>query len=247
MQKNICIKLFCLFILFSFFNLFAAQDSERLELLRQATGDESGGGSSFERRVDATFSPSEDPATLSVENQEFAAETQALNEQLAFQEQALISEKTSSKEGLRLKEKDATKVNTGLDETSRVKDLQVDASEKSYRKEVEEIENPKPKEENTEDQDVGAGSPRPVPGEETSPLQTGSLLANNPFYFGDNATDEATFQTQKVLLRARLIQQGMDAAVATDYVAASSSKEELLLHLMNDEGYTYGEARETVS
>jgi len=67
-------------------------------------------------------------------------------------------------------------------------------------------------------------------------------LAHNQFYFSEESRQ--TFTDKKPVIVSRLVQRGYTRLEAENLVSGSTSPEELVLALMQNEGMDYGEATE---
>lgn len=213
------------------------EDSEYLNALRRATGG-SVSNDSYQNRLDSILSPDAEPERTSVA----ARENNALQQQMAAQEaldaEVFIStgmpvqEKAKAEDPLK---KDENKV-PGLE---KMEADRINASEREFQKTrqelMEEMETKRRK--SLEDRPAIKAPEETVPESGLRPS-----LANNPFYF-QPLSDKEMFEESKPVILNRLInEEGYPEERAHEMVASATSVEEVILKLMKEEDYTYGDA-----
>ena len=213
--------------------------SERLGLLRQATGGTPVGTTgSFQERLDSILNRDPEPQRTYIANQDAEIRAEALNTQLADEEAAL---KKAALPAFN------TEDPTAESQTGMIKpDLQANkilADEKTFS-ELQEKETRESKTKTEEDE-----VPEPAQPEQTEqtadPNAIMPSLANNPFYFGPQ--NDKSFDDDKPIIISRLMQRlNYTELEAKNLVSTASSAEELILFLMQNESFEYGEAAEIV-
>ena len=213
--------------------------SERLNLLNQATGNEST-SNSFQARMDAIFDTTATPERSYVAGEDAAAREQQRLAALPPKEMVTtrISASTQPKYNP-LKNKDQGKVPNGSSPAA----VKEDSSEVAYLKDRSDIQ--------SEFDDRIAKKPAPATALKSAASASDSdPLANNPFYTKDKTADgdENSYDKLKPLLLNRLVSHisVISPDTLADYVNQASSKEDLILILMREAGLNYGEASESV-
>lgn len=228
---------------------FAAtvKDSEYQGLLDRATGN-APTGSSFDRVIDSQFNRSDDAATVFTVNQEAAEAQNRVNASL--QEQALIDAQFPKKAIEPVGVKDKGMIEESKDTASAAKESRLTSWEEAYQGDLQKQEEKKRQAEQAAKEGMpceGEDCPKPE-GESGEGRHNPFLppsLANNPFYFSDSKTDR--YEQNKILIHARLVQAGFEQTDANTILMNSSGPEEIILVLMQEHGYTYGEAKDIVS
>jgi hypothetical protein len=233
---------FALFLLFSFLTmhhalcpmLYAASDSDidssdRLDLLRQATGQQpTSNPASFQSRLDAILQPSAEPERFHVAQEDAEVRQQIQQEELLEEEPI---EETTTRE---------KKMDIPADRT------RMDNTEKSYLKERDEIQTEEEERRTLLKAEAAAVQPVAKPGAISSLRPS---LANNPFYFAPDAPAGSVvrdFNETKPIIISRLLQHGYTERNAAALIGETSSEEEVILALMKKEGMTFGQASEIV-
>lgn len=223
-------------------SLHATEDvdrPERVSALKQATGRGST-GSLYQDRLETTFRPGADAETSSVgrEDASIREESQRIE---ALEEAGFETGQRQREE----KQKAATEAELGEQEEEErredPKDGRVEAGEKTHQEDVEKmykemdksaLERKKPK---TEPEALI----EPAKAEGTKQNLRPSL-AHNPFYFSPETSEQ--FEQNKPIFISRLVQSGLPLPKAERIVIDASSPEEIIIALMQEEDYDYGEA-----
>ena len=224
------------------------QSSERLQLLKQATGGSngtsgtSGKPTNFQNRLNALFDQTADPARDYVARED--QKTQESLEQAQIQEE--LYAEADSAEDKDKEEGDSEDKPHPFGKRDKTKDAmkdrnQIDASEETYQ---EELEKDRAEADKESDEEKNGEDKKKAEEEDKQGSEAAPSLANNPFYFSPSKKPERKFEENKNVIISRLLQRGMDETSASTYVGESSSEEELVLKLMQSEDYTYGDALE---
>jgi len=220
------------------------ESSERTRLLKTATGSSgAASASSFQARVDAIFDPASDPPTRAVASED----TQALGAFFSVPPEEVPATFVAPEQGPKDAVKDPLAPEDDEDKEAPPKPggpvkTRVDAGEAAHRKELQKIYH---------ELDLGAArrvaslettaeteeTPAPGPGLRLS-------LAHNPFYFAPESPD--AFDKMRPVIVGRLLREGYSERDAAQIVSGAASAEEVILHLMREEGYTYGDAGDLV-
>ena len=217
------------------------ESTERLRLVQQATG-QTPSRDSFQTRMDTIFATSPEINQNYVAQEDFEikqAVVAAENAELLYEEKQKKS--FSTEEDEEGKDKEKRKETLPLEN---FRDPEIDASEKDYQKQLDEIY----EELDQRKEEIKVKERLPEPEEERKLPSESSLppsLENNPFYF---ASDEnlKRFEENKAVIINRLIQMGYSDADAEALVQEASSPEEVTIALMQRQGFSYGEASDTV-
>jgi hypothetical protein len=202
--------------------------SQKLNLLRQATGDSNTASNGFEARVNSLFDTTPDPAHSQIANQDAEARVEARAE-----------------EAIEVSELNTPRPDEVLNQTNeelKVNDTKIKTTEQDFVKESEELQ---------KQLDMEKEERNKPPEEVILPVETGKnsglppSLANNPFYFAPKADDQS-FEEQKTVIASRLIQKGFSEEKARAVVSEAISPDEIIINLMQDEEFTYGDAAEMV-
>lgn len=219
------------------------ESTERLGLLQRATG-QTPSSNSFQRRVDAIFTttkPSSEQAYVTREDLEMkqalsvGPETEGFLLEEKFQKKPIPKEEEGSeKEDQEQKDKHPLEIPL---------EPKVDAGEKDYQKQLDKIY----KELDQRQEEIKTGQLQPE--EEKEGLSKSALppsLANNPFYFSPD-DNRKIFEENKPIVASRLVQMGLPQAEAETLVQEAAGPEEVILALMQQEGFSYGEAASVVT
>jgi len=218
------------------------KSSERLELLRTATGASSGGSTSFERRLNAILDPKAEPERSVVAREDARVQQQAIDASLG--EEAIYTTGVLQDEWLEDTLAEDEESEETEEELEGLGPLQskVTAAEKDYQQARTEMY--RDIDASLEEEAYPELPPYALGVEKKSKLAPS--LAHNPFYFDPESED--TFQVHKPVIVSRLIQMGgFTSEQAQNLVDKANSPAELIIILMQDEDYYYGEALEFVN
>ncbi len=222
--------------------------AEKLDLLQRATGattPSESSSSSFQNRLNAILDTTPSKERTSVADQDAQARQQKIQAEIlaSATPEPEISESPGPDDlNKPLQVKDKTKI------LNAQTDLKVDGTQKAYDKERAEIF----KEADEKTKKALETAPKPLASASQSPAAASNLppsLANNPFYqkaAGNGTLSEESFETRKPLVVSRLIANGMSNEDAESLVSRASSSEELVLLLMQEQGYSFGQASDFV-
>ncbi len=212
------------------------KDTEKLELLRQATGESDRSGIDFQQRLDSIMETDSSATRDYVADREDAESARILAQENA---EALVEAQARPPVTERVKTSVAEEEEKAREkEAAALKplDTRTDASEWAYQEERNKIL-----------EDTTKAKTAPQTGSfPAGASQAGALapsLANNPFYFKEANTERDAFEMNKPVVLNRLVQNGvMSEDDARNLVQGTVSQDDLILALMNDQGMTYGEA-----
>ncbi len=222
------------------------KDYERLQLLQQATGQDTA-SNSFETRMNALLDTSSQATTTytSQANEDYRIAQETQKQQ---RETAAIDAKYQTVTPVSVQAKDPANANrlpVFRDDTRDAGAL-VDNSEAAYQQllQDEAAKRDELKKQAVQPQAAAAQSA-------AAPTPTlAPSLANNPFYIAGSAgmaKSRQDYETSKPVIISRLVQNGYSRYAAEKMVTDASSSEDLIVYLMNIEGKTYGEASDLAS
>ncbi len=221
------------------------ESSERLRFLKDSTGKDTE-SSSFQARVDAIMHPDSDAETNLVGREDQAARDKATA--AAMEISTPLPELTPSlkgtpltgeKEQARIGQEKPTEQNLKVGEMVKNR---LDNGEKNYQAKLENLLQEQP----PEAEKQKAETPKeaaPSNGNPAAP-EVRPSLANNPFYFSPE--NEKKFSEDKPLIVSRMVQRGYSPRIAENIVNSATSPDELIMILMQQEDYTYGDAVDLV-
>lgn len=212
--------------------------TDRLGLLNTATGNESSAPSgSYQERLDGILGQtSASPERSVVAKEDAQAREEAMQAQL-LEEAAFVSAP-------------APVANSNLMQGNKVTENRITpepftnkvaADETTYQKEFE-----KALESSSENQaeETPGGFQENIEDRKT-PSKLPPSLANNPFYFGP--VEETSFEDEKPLIISRIIQASngtVTESEARNFVQNATNRDEVILYLMQNAGFEYGQALE---
>ena len=227
-------------------------NADRLSLLRQATGQSGTSAGSFSSRLDAILTVGADPVRDTVAREDARvrslANQQTIDPLITSRDETRIA---SSEKDIREKAKKEKKKRER--DSSGAVDSKVDTSEKAYRDDLEEfrkqqeqaeLKKREEQQEETSQEDFQTYLDR-IKKEEGEEDMAPSL-SNNPFYFSPFGKS-GNYTDNKSIIKSRLVQQGLSNDEAREIVNRSSSNEEIVMYLMQEEDSTYGDALEVVT
>lgn len=237
-------------LIFSLFNSLPAaassnrvENSERLQLLNQATGGSSSSGqSTFQNRLDAILNTTQTTQRDYIQNEEIQAREE--NNARILEEKELEEKRIKELNPERYdpqKNSDQTKIA----DTSLAADLRYDGSQKAYEEAQKKIQK-------EFDDRINQKPSAASPSVKEPPSPSSSLppsLANNPFYTQRSAeAEESEYESMKPLIINRILMRNdvFNKQQVEEYVRRASSKEELVMILMKEPGLSYGDASESV-
>lgn len=211
---------------------------EKLALLRQATGETSSTTDSFQQRLDTIFeTDASSPSRAVVEGVDQA---ERMKVQAAQKEEALVLAAAAPKVPERIKTSLAEEERAAREKEGaglKPVDTRANASESVYLEDREKI---------LEEIDLSRAEQAEEEAAVQAPAEkSGDLapsLANNPFYFKGRVEERNTFESSKPVVISRLMQTGLSEESAQNIVQNSVSQEDLILMLMEEYEYAYGEA-----
>lgn len=218
--------------------------SARLYLLQQATGNPSAasasGNASFAARVDSMLNRTAEPqrAYVAKEYPETVGPV-AANILLESTLPKLTTDKKKDPEEKVKAMKDPIK------DALKIDDRKLQTDELSYQRMLREnmekdrlLEKQKQELAESQKKATQAGE------EHSARSHLRPSLANNPFYFGEET--EESFESNKNIMISRLVQEGYTRLEAQSVIGNSNSSEEVILSLMQHEGFEYGRAIQVV-
>jgi len=259
-------KLFSILSLFLFLFTFVqspafgarnATRSTRETLIRRATTGSSTSPTSFSAHVDNILSTTSDAARGRVDT-EFKKLEKITTEEDTLPDYYISPALPRSNSGLGFEELEEDETAEDQEENASgplgresLEKQQIHSDEETYQfeqtKAIEKLEEDE-KKRKSEDKRNALESDKQSKESEESSVNKENLrpsLKNNPFYFGQDAAKQ--FSDLKPIVVSRLVQEGYTRLEADNIVLGTASKDELVLVLMRQEGYDYGESLNLVS
>ncbi len=212
------------------------KSTQHLNLLRQATGGTTSSGT-YQSQLDAILTTTTDAARSTVARQDAEEALLTAGPEEEDLLESGVSVLPSNYEKRRIEEpKEKTPRLEGMLESRIEGDLTTQDEKRleEMYKEMDEKAQKKVEE-----------AMKPVAEEETKTKSNlRPSLANNPFYFAPD--DQRKFEEDKPILISRLVQAGFEKEDAESVITGASGPDEVILHLIQEDNYTYGEASDLV-
>lgn len=203
-----------------------------LRLLNRTTG-RSVGEAGFQARVDSMFTTTATPTRSLVQKQD--AQARKVEASLAFPEEKLVVSGVTQEDFNRFGEEEEEE-ESDLTDLNQPISSKIDGTDKAYQAETiaifKEVDKRK-KEASARTSEFDEESTQEVIS------ASSETLPNNPYYF----KPAATLQDNRNIIVNRLMLSGnMEYDEALDLLIGVNSQEELIIELMEEEGFTYGQA-----
>ncbi|MSR77316.1 MAG: hypothetical protein EXS63_03700 [Candidatus Omnitrophica bacterium] len=255
-EDKILFPLLCSIFLLSSLGLLSSpsyagneiERSNRLEQINHITGGPAPTLTSYQDRVDTIFDRTEQPT------QERMYVNQTMPAQTSAPVQAKVEEATSTLLETLKKEKSPLQNEKGKaqarddlkSDLSKPADQKLHVDEESYQLMNEKIKKDDAEKSRHDALEMGKKEgPGEAKSSDSEPEPSLPLsLSNNPFYFSE--ASRHNFEDDKTVIVGRMIQTGYTRAEAENIVMSATSPEDVVLSLMQNEGFKYGQAVELV-
>lgn len=219
---------------------------EKLALLNRATGDSSSSPTSFSTRVDNILDQSSTANRTLIETED--AQMRELNVEALAEDPALVTGYSTATTVAEWQEKQNEKEKNDPEENRGLVKSKLERPERSYMIEKEELfeQNQRDREEYLEKKKADEREAKSKALQEEEELDA-TGLKNNAFYFGKKDESKNPFIENRYIYVSRLVQDGYDYDKAVDLVNNLTSSDDLVIHLMTVDDYTYGEAMEIIA